>query len=350
MFFVTLVFLMFLGMALHLDADYAGWSWGAVFLLWGLYIGEAVGHNLNDSPYWKKFLWSAAIPPLRLGVRDAATWTTLWIPFLGQVEIDRKTRLLVAKALNGPMLCITLLVIPLLVVEWMRGAPEDLMDLKLVNTAGEILTAGTAINENVVMDISELPPGEYRLELAESSRSESWKSRVSRWLAARPWLLALADLSEAMIWWAFTVEFIIMISLVERKIAYCKEHWIDLAVIFLPLVAFLRMFRLARLGQLSKSARVFRLRGAAVRVKRGVLLLEVIDRLLRGKPQKQLAKLEEALQEKQSEVKDIEYQIRSLRSTLSEEEVDNESTSARNESDEKATPQPDDSATSVASL
>ena len=50
-------------------------------------------------------------------------------------------------------------------------------------------------------------------------------------------------IGEALIWTAFALEFVIMISVVERKLKYCVQHWIDLLVIVLPLVGFLRTLR-----------------------------------------------------------------------------------------------------------
>jgi voltage-gated potassium channel len=123
------------------------------------------------------------------------------------------------------------------------------------------------------------------------------------------------QVATSLIWLAFTFEFLTMIGIVERKVRYCKEHWIDLAVILLPLIAFLRVARLGRLlrlQQLSKTARVYRIRGLMMRAYRAVLVLELVERLMRGTPEKQLAKLREQLAEKEQEVAALRSQIESL--------------------------------------
>ena len=58
-------------------------------------------------------------------------------------------------------------------------------------------------------------------------------SQVSEYI----WLRLLLHLSTGVIWFAFAAEFILMVSVAERKIAYCLAHWIDLAIIVLPLLS-----------------------------------------------------------------------------------------------------------------
>ena len=110
-----------------------------------------------------------------------------------------------------------------------------------------------------------------------------------------------------------------MISIVSRKFRYCKDHWIDIAVIFLPLVAFLRaarLGRLLRLQQLTKSAKVFRVRGTVMRAYRSILMLDVIDRLFRANPEVQLLRLEEAMVEKEREIEELRQEIVSLKARM----------------------------------
>ena len=81
-------------------------------------------------------------------------------------------------------------------------------------------------------------------------------------------------------------------SLAPRKLRYCREHWIDLAIIGLPLVGFLRILRIGqvwRLHQLSRVGRAYRVRGLGSRMFRGVLLLNVIRRMVEGTPVRRLA-------------------------------------------------------------
>jgi hypothetical protein len=119
----------------------------------------------------------------------------------------------------------------------------------------------------------------------------------------------------------------VMISVVDRKLKYSVKHWIDIAVIVLPLVAFLRslrLARLARLNQIGKFTRLYRLRGSVVRAQRGMVAASVVERKLFRNPQKRLAKLQDAVAEKEREVESFRAQIREL-----EEEIRRQDESGR---------------------
>ena len=93
----------------------------------------------------------------------------------------------------------------------------------------------------------------------------------------QPWIATVAHqpavrlatrIGKALVWTAFALEFVVMISVVDRKLRYCLQHWIDILVIVLPLIGFLRMLRLARLGrlnQLGRFTRLYRFRGSVLR-------------------------------------------------------------------------------------
>src|SRR5262249_61667669 len=75
------------------------------------------------------------------------------------------------------------------------------------------------------------------------------------------------DIGTAVIWLAFALEFLVMASLAEDRINYCLCHWLDLAVVVLPLIDFLPILRLLRLRrlfegqQVSRLGRLYRLEG-----------------------------------------------------------------------------------------
>ena len=74
-----------------------------------------------------------------------------------------------------------------------------------------------------------------------------------------------------------SLDAIVMVSLAPKKLDYCKRHWINLVIIVLPLVAFLRtlqLFNFLRIAKASKLAKVYRLRGAEF----GGLLCQQSDR------------------------------------------------------------------------
>ncbi len=74
----------------------------------------------------------------------------------------------------------------------------------------------------------------------------------------------------------------------------------------------LRLARLARLNQIGRFTRLYRLRGSVVRAQRGAVVASVVERKLLRNPGKQLAKLQDALVEKEREVETLRTQIRDL--------------------------------------
>jgi voltage-gated potassium channel len=133
--------------------------------------------------------------------------------------------------------------------------------------------------------------------------------------AHTPAVRFVTRIGEALIWAAFALEFTVMISVVDRKLRYCRQHWIDILVIVLPLIAFLRSLRLARLArlhQIGRFTRLYRLRGSIVRAQRGAVVASVVERKLLRNPRKQLVKLQVALSEKERDVELLRAQIREL--------------------------------------
>ena len=128
------------------------------------------------------------------------------------------------------------------------------------------------------------------------------KDQVSQY----EWLRAFLHIGTGVIWFAFAMEFILMVSVAKKKLGYCKDHWIDLAIIILPFVSFLRTLRMLRmtrlahllqLPMLTKLGRVYRLRGTAVKVLRALMVLEVLQRIVGGDPERQIEKLQRQLDE-----------------------------------------------------
>jgi voltage-gated potassium channel len=129
------------------------------------------------------------------------------------------------------------------------------------------------------------------------------------------WLVLLIDGCTALIWIAFAAEFIVMLSVADSKLKYCKSHWLDLAIIILPLISFARALRLARtmrLGQIGRMSRLYRLRGLAMRGYRAVLMLELLQRLIRRSPEKQLQALRQVLAEREAEIEELRRTIAQL--------------------------------------
>ena len=158
------------------------------------------------------------------------------------------------------------------------------------------------------------------------------------------WRLAI-NLSEAFIWASFTFEFVLMVMIVRAKIAYARKHWIDLAVILLPMLAFMRMLRLSsvvRFNQISRTAKVFRLRGLAMRLWRAFVALEIIEMLIYRNPELRLERLKQKFEMKMEEVAYLRVDIQRLkervakRQAAEEAAIEAEAGSLRGNSDQES--------------
>ena len=103
-----------------------------------------------------------------------------------------------------------------------------------------------------------------------------WEAAIE----ARPWAKLLLAIGHGIIWAAFTFEFVTRINVARSKWAYFKKHWLDALIIALPLVAFLRMARLGQLGRLQQTTKMFRLKGVLGRAWRGIILFDLLGRIL----------------------------------------------------------------------
>ncbi len=245
--------------------DIAFYAW-TLALLQPLFVAEAIAHFVTGGKCpWRDVLY-CVLPPFRLGGRDHVDGQSIWLPRIGWARVDDNLQQRVEQAFSVPMILFALMVLPILGFEFYFKATN-------------------------------VTPSRHMTVI----------------LAA----------VEAVIWYAFTVEFIIMFSIVRKKFRYCKEHLIDIAIICLPLISFLRMLRVGRvlrLQQLSRVARVYRLRGLSMRMFRGILVLGVIHRMFRGKPEKRLPKLREQLAEKEAEIEQLRAEIVALEGLLAEKE------------------------------
>ncbi len=254
-----------------IDTSYgiADWGPGPYLLVLGLgyllFPLETFLHWLLGSPRWKQGLAYCLLPPLRMGARDFTTGRFMWLPRFGWQEVDDTLRIRVERAMSGPMIAIALLILPVLAAElfWLeKFQPEIHPYLHLL-------------------------------------------------------VIFLVEAGTSLIWVAFTIEFIVMFSLVPRKkrFEYCRTHWVDLAIICLPLLAFLRVLRLGallRLGQLGRMSRIYRVRGVAMRAYRGVLMLDMLRRFIKVNPEKRRARLAELIEEKEHELAALRRELAEL--------------------------------------
>ncbi len=209
------------------------------------------------------YLWSAIVPPLRLCSPDPLVGNKVWLPWLGWQALDVRLQTRLERDFAFPMVGIALLILPVLVLQIF------------------------------------------------------FKDQV----IAYPWLRFALHFSTGLIWFAFAVEFIVMVSVADNKIRYCQRHWLDLVIILLPLISFLRSFRLLRMTRLAKVTklpqvarfiRVYRLRGVTMRGIRALMILDIAHRVLRISPKRRLNGLRIRLAEKEREAAALREQIATL--------------------------------------
>ena len=271
LFWLSLVWLLVVGGALHIfesnitngDDDFRlFWICTAVAgVLWPVFLIDIGLRLLHPVKNRAATIGCLFLPAMRLGLRDSHTATHLWLPGWGWQRVDDALQERVENWLRGPMLVVSLAVLPLL--------------------TGEYLAAN--------------------------------------YIAERPGLKQAVVVATAVIWWAFTVEFILMMSITNQKLKYVKAHWLDLVIILLPLIAFLRalrLSRLARLQQLTKTTRLYRFRSVATKTYRALLLIDAVARLIQGTPEKRLVKLREQLLEREAELTQLRREIALLEAQL----------------------------------
>jgi voltage-gated potassium channel len=257
MFWIALGFLLLTAFSLHhFDDPSADPNHGRVLgwmfaILWMPIFIEAV------AGYWRTadYSWPASarllliwlVPPYRMILATYPGGNCVWLPIIGWQPTGRDLEERLDRGFSIPMLFIALMILPILAIEMFGGKYVD--DYPML---GRLLNFGTSV-----------------------------------------------------IWLAFAFEFIVMSSITPALPRFLGKNWINLLVILLPLIAFLRGFRAARLlrlGRATKALKVYRLRGLGIRAWRGVLTLELIDRVFFRKPEARLTRLKAKLQDHERNV------------------------------------------------
>jgi voltage-gated potassium channel len=266
--------------ALPLDTEYVRaserWGWritGLLLLLWPVFVADlAVMFALRNRalPYGWAHRWDwvmCLFPPLRMCRRDREESNRIWFPGWGWRSVDYPLRRELEHAFSLPMIVVSLFILPVLILQY------------------------------------------FFADLVER----------------QSWLKIALHISAGLIWFCFAFEFIVMLSVAPSKWKYCKKHWLDLLIIVLPLISFLRsvqslrganMLRTTKLHQLGRVARVYRLRGLSMRIFRAILLFEVFSRILPSNPAKKLARLRLELEEREFELGELKKRIAELESQL----------------------------------
>ncbi|TVP86044.1 MAG: potassium channel protein - like protein [Thioalkalivibrio sp.] len=204
-----------------------------------------------------RFLLVAVLPPLRLAISPQAPPGWIWLPLTG----------------------------------WRRHGPGLFRRMEL-RFALPMLVVATLI----------IPVIGLELLFAEE-------------LARNPRMAAGLHGLTSLIWFAFTTEFILMITVARKKLQYAREHWINLLIILLPLVAFLRMLFLIkalRAAKMSQAVQTVRLRVVLTRAHRIAMLLNLLERLLVLKPRLYLKILRGREERSLRELSDTRRRIREM--------------------------------------
>lgn len=243
---------------------------GIMVIVWIMVLAESVWHWVtrpwNDET--RKHHWFSVFicvcPALRMCARSPEMKDRIWLPVLGWRKPGRRLQRQLERYLSLPMMGVALLILPILIIEFFL------------------------------------------------------KDQVAEF----GWLRWLLHVGTGVIWFAFAAEFILMVSIAEKKLEYCKKHWVDLAIILIPIVSFLRslsILRMARLSnvvrlqQLAKFARMYRLRGTALKLVRVLVLFDLTERLLGISDETRIARLETELQEVEKRARLLRQKIARLR-------------------------------------
>ena len=209
-------------------------------------------------------LLACVVPAFRLAAPSDAHMGRVWLPGIGWQMPGKELLNRLERAFVKPMLAIALLILPILLIEYgLHSLVEE-----------------------------------------------------------KEWLRLVLHISTGFIWCAFTIEFLILFSVTDKRIAYLKAHWIDLVIILLPLISFLRSFRvfrltkLAKVQKIAKMGRVFRVRGVLTKAFRALMLLGFLNRLLQITPEKQLAKLKKQYGEREEELRELKAEMDELEADL----------------------------------
>jgi voltage-gated potassium channel len=276
MFWMAFYFLVVASGVLHRGREGFGTSlelyvmfWSLV-VLWPIFIVEAAARFFlceRRTGFWHRFsyfLLVSVLPPMRLAARSYADQGRMWLPLVGWAAVDKTLRRTLERLFSAPMIVIALMVLPVLAMEYF------------------------------------------------------WLEPVR---AHFGWSLTL-DIASSVIWLAFALEFVIMVSVAPGKVRYCFQNWTDMLVVALPIVDFLpllRLFRLTRileLQQLSRMGRLYRLRGLLMKLWRAILVLEMIQRLFGNYKERRLKKLKDLLVAREEELLELRAEIRELEGAL----------------------------------
>lgn len=245
---------------------------GFVYLLNALdiavlfYLRRRSQQKMNDTVRLRH-LFSLLFPPLRIGSRDVSQGAYVWIPVWHWCKINEGLFLELKRRFVLPMIGIALLIVPVLIIEWkfLDYIKNELPDLRI----------------NLILESV-----------------------------------------QTFIWCAFTFEFLLMISVSNQKLRYARKNWIDLLIILLPFVSFLRTLRISQIARLKYATRSFKLRGVVTKARQGLIFVDVLQRIFRLRPESEVKRLYRLLRENQHDRTELEKKLRQVADLIEEKEKD----------------------------
>jgi hypothetical protein len=141
-------------------------------------------------------------------------------------------------------------------------------------------------------------------------------------------LYHFVNVGNALIWELFLIEFLLMFTITEKRWEYLKNHWLELFIIILPLLAILRGVFIAKqayllkripllkyalmlqVAKLQQMMNIYRARSMLGRVVRLLIIVDIFKRFYRRHyPEKYLLILQKQLSEREQELVDLKQQI-----------------------------------------
>ena len=332
------------------------------FGLWAAIAAEGVLGFLQasdrPSPAWRRLALVLAIPAFRMVIAPGRPNSHVWLPRLGWIRTGRAAVEEMELRTALPMLVVTALIVPVIVADFVIGTdPHVAMERKLdevsrfdISDGGRRLwlmesgerpvdslrraSAPDARNPGIVgnWSVAGTTATEIRLTgdtfamrtgcaatkgTMERSGTSLHFTELTRTATCPPSLTDIAIYAvTALIWFSFALEFILMVSLAEKKLDFCKRNWINIVIILLPLLAFLRslqLFRFLRMAKAGKLMKAYRLRGLITRIVKLALVFNLIERILARNPERYCEHLEEKLAEKREEMDRLEQKLAEAR-------------------------------------
>lgn len=243
-------------------APWFAWIFGGLWAAIALEALWALRHRRGAPPgAWRRALLVCLLPPCRAAVCPEAPASFVWIPGRGwRARSDALFEELERRAAL-PMLWAALLVVPVV------GA-----ELLLLDRAAEA-----------------------------------------------PALALGLHFANALVWFCFALELAVMLPLAARKKQYCLRHWVNLAVVLLPALGFLRAlqpFSAAGAAGSGQFIRAWRLRGLAARLVRAALFFKIAERVMRRYPRAFLPAIREKREKKARELEEMDAEIRRMEERL----------------------------------